>query len=376
MRRDALVLALLLVACRDKARDVVDAAAPPSASEPAPTAATASATHALTDEEQLAKQRYVAAIKDGNAKTVAKDYAGAIGAFDLALAAKPDDPYALSSRGYARVLDKDYEGAVRDLERALDGADKPHLQAMIYYNLGLAAEGRGDVEGARVSFARSDALHSTPDSKKKLAGKSACTARVEKPGTPARAARDASAVWDALADAYKRSGYDAATLDAKPSGDAAIKRALCKTGCDAGPWVARLGAIVFVEGAVVDASLHELPAAHWGICGGERKTTLARDGDVLRVHVRDDVRVRAWVKPGTKTPCGDQEACVSGCFPSEHTDKDFFLDTKRGVLVATVAESAPFEDGKPSAPSLSVTLANGVVTIEGAGCKDETVTLR
>ncbi len=187
--------ALALAACArakpagagaDAGAEAADATAPAAAtsasSPPRARAATAPSAdrRPMTADEKQASKTYAAALGEGRAATSAKRYDDAIAAFDRAIAAKPGDARALSERGYARLLARDLASATKDLDRALEGTSDPALSGPIHFNLGLVAEARGDAEGARVAFARSNAVRPTKAAQAKLAGKSACVAVVDR----------------------------------------------------------------------------------------------------------------------------------------------------------------------------------------------------
>jgi hypothetical protein len=361
------LLMIALAACRDPPREQPKEAPPIASAEKEIVIDASAPPRTSAAEDGGATKEYRDALAEGRTKAKTKDLEGAIAAFSRAVAIRPDDPLALGERAYARIHTKDWEGARADIDKALPAATDPRTQAMLYYNLGLVFEGRGEADHARVAFARSNALRPSPEARKKLDGKSACPARIEKPATKATIVADVSAVWDALAAAYKKRGYDSATLDAKPTGDAAIKKALCVAGCDAGSaWIARMGSFVFVDHAVVPdggkLALYDLADGVWGICGGSRKSTIATQGAVIHVHAHDDVNVRRWVCEH------DDDACMSGCFPGDQTERDWFLDTTKQTVAAVVTQSGALER------AIAKETDKGI-SVEGAGCK-ENVTLR
>jgi Flp pilus assembly protein TadD len=109
---------------------------------------------ALDDEGKRAAKAYLTALGEGRKATVAKDYARAEAQFSKCLTLLPQDPRALSERGYARLLDEKLEEAEADLAAAWQGASSASLQLQILHNRMLVARKRGD-EKLAASFERS-----------------------------------------------------------------------------------------------------------------------------------------------------------------------------------------------------------------------------
>jgi hypothetical protein len=101
---------------------------------------------------------YDEAMKQGNALVAKKDAAGAMKAFQAALAAKPGDARALSELSVAALVAGDLavarDAAERSIGIAMDAGDIK-VAAASYYNLGRAKEAAGDVEGARRAYSSS-----------------------------------------------------------------------------------------------------------------------------------------------------------------------------------------------------------------------------
>ncbi len=94
---------------------------------------------------------YDDAIRRGNEKRAAKDHAGAIGEYSIALAERRDDPHALHLRACSQFDLKEYPAAVSDCTTALLGTPGGHRLPL----LGLRARARlgmGDVAEALVDF--------------------------------------------------------------------------------------------------------------------------------------------------------------------------------------------------------------------------------
>ena len=107
-------------------------------------------------------------VERGRTLTRAKDYAGAVAAFDAALGADPTRATAFSGRGYARMLAGDAKRAQVDFEAALGLDADPKFQAAVYFNLGLVAEAAKDAVAARRAFERSQALNPSAAARRKL----------------------------------------------------------------------------------------------------------------------------------------------------------------------------------------------------------------
>ncbi|MEZ4465185.1 MAG: hypothetical protein R3F43_12000 [bacterium] len=109
-------------------------AAPLTAPAAPPAANTASSDAPMTI---AARQAWRAGLRDGRKAHQAKDYAGAIQGFDRALAAFPDDPRALSERGWARFQAGDLPARGRGRRPPRPGAHhRTQLRASALYNLG------------------------------------------------------------------------------------------------------------------------------------------------------------------------------------------------------------------------------------------------
>jgi len=90
--------------------------------------------------------------------TTAKHFAGAIAAFDAAIAKDPGAASAYSGRGYAKLRAHDAT-AKADFQKALELETKDvGCQAAVWFNLGLIAEGDKDLAGAKAAYEKSSAL--------------------------------------------------------------------------------------------------------------------------------------------------------------------------------------------------------------------------
>jgi len=111
-------------------------------------------------------------VEEGRKLTRAKDYAGAIKAFDRALAAVFAFPTALSGRGYARLQraeGDDLAKARSDFEEALisETSDKKFRGAVLF-NLGLLCEKQKKTEEAKGFFEKAHAQNPTAATREKL----------------------------------------------------------------------------------------------------------------------------------------------------------------------------------------------------------------
>lgn len=194
--------------------------------EPRASTSTSAKPSPPTAAQRAAFQR---ALDAGRVATQKKDYVTAIRAFDEALAVLPNHPRVLAERGYARLLANDLDGAAGDFQRAQAVERDATLDAQIWFNLGLVREKRGDTDGARRAFERSNVLHPTKAARAKMGATSACQAQIterapmdEGQWSP-MVARVAS--WNELYDTF------AATLGKDPSAtfatEDAARDALC-----------------------------------------------------------------------------------------------------------------------------------------------------
>jgi hypothetical protein len=383
-------LALALGACKEREKQ---------ASPAAPTATTTAATTAapdaapvperparrpLTDAEKADLARYREAMDRGRKATLARDHRGAIEAFDAALAARPADARAISERGYARLLAKDWALARDDLDRAARGTKDAKLLASIYFNQGLVSEGLGEGAAAKLYFARSNQLAPSKAAKDKLDGKPQCVATIDR--TPARAdvALDWFLAWDAMAKRFSRAG---GTPPARPDSEDAVRKALCD-GCSGdGPHVAVMGGekaaqagayAAFVISRTPDRKLVIFAidaGGPQGICGGTVERETSR-GHVLRVHVRREELARTLVKKAGdagEQPCDGSEPfddCVNACVAASWTEEDWFLDLTKLARVLLVSDGGSTDEAGRKRASI-VNESGGTVEITSGGCNEK-----
>lgn len=324
-------------------------------------------------KEKLASDKiaaYWAAMSEGRKATLAKKYGDAYAAFDKALKVLPDDARAVSERGYAKLLAKDYKGAVADLDKAVVRTSDKKLLGQIYYNYGLAAEGEGDAEAARAAFARSNTYNPTPAAKKKLDGKSTCTAVIDhKPPTDHKT----FASWK---EAYESIRTDNEDLEKWESEAVSLNKGFCTNKWKKGDaCVAVVHAFMMhtlyilvptKEGKVVTFDLDMVG----GRCGGEVTAQLVSDeGDVTHAHWKSNQGVGIYVteKNGEIVPCGEKDTeCSMACGSEAESFGDLFVDKVSGDPMLFVGRE---EDGGKD--PLKITVEMPTVTIKGKGCDAE-----
>ena len=157
-----------LVACSRTESTATDAAAPPVVADAATDAG--KPRDAGGDALSLSSKDRAKALKDlneGRRLSRAKDWAGAIKAFERVLAVSPDDVHALSEIGWAALQANDLDRAEKANRRALANAKTPATRAPILYNMGRVAEARGNKEAAAKDYAASLALRDNAEVKKR-----------------------------------------------------------------------------------------------------------------------------------------------------------------------------------------------------------------
>jgi tetratricopeptide (TPR) repeat protein len=138
----ALVAGLALVACAEPTPRPAVADAPAAASEapePTPAAALRRAPEIVSDDDP----RVTAAMARGRAAFDAKDFGGALLAFDEAHAVAPDSAKVLSELGWAAFHAGDLPRAQSELARAVELATDAKIAGAAWYNLGRVREAQG-----------------------------------------------------------------------------------------------------------------------------------------------------------------------------------------------------------------------------------------
>lgn len=174
------------VACRKQAppdpaaADAAVVAEEAGASDAASAAAQARRADASAPSASDRKEA-LRALEEGRRKSRAKDYAGALAAFERALAITPEDARVLSEVGWAALQAGDLDRADAANRRALAHAHEPKLRAAILYNAGRVAEARSDAEAARRAYAESLSLRDNAEVKRRLAALGGAPAEPSQP---------------------------------------------------------------------------------------------------------------------------------------------------------------------------------------------------
>jgi hypothetical protein len=345
----------------------------------------ASAPKPLDNKEKSALAEYQTALKKGRKLTLAKDFDGAIAAFDDALKAQPDDPRALSERGYAKLLAKKWEPAREDLLKAQRRTADRVLQAQIWYNLGLVEEGKGDAAAAQQAFAQSNTLNPTNAAKKKLEGKSACAAVIDTSGSDkATAYASWKALYDALAKSYEA---DIGIIDDKPKDEAGAKQSLCEEsgGCKGDgpfviwigvPWVTMRWTVVKrnSEGKLLAFAAND--AGMGGRCTWRPDVAIASQDGLVHVVQLGEPQLPELLGPKGGDCNGDEpEGCQTACANRTWEQADLVYDFDAKVRVVRVDQNAAYAKGEAmgaagKAPT-KISVKGKTVTLAGGGCDRE-----
>jgi hypothetical protein len=111
---------------------------------------------------------YSQAMADGARQMAGKDTRAAVASFQAALAARLDDPRALSELSWAQLVSGDFDAAAQAADRAIYQSRDPQLLAMAYYNLGRAEEARGAPVEAELAYAASLNRRDNPEVRARL----------------------------------------------------------------------------------------------------------------------------------------------------------------------------------------------------------------
>jgi tetratricopeptide (TPR) repeat protein len=116
--------------------------------------AKARAPGAKNDKALSARERraYQEALKAARIAHQQGNPAAALAGFDRALEIYPDDPRALSEKGWVEFLGGALDAAERDTRKALGRSVDVELLGSGYYNLGRVQEARGDKDAALASY--------------------------------------------------------------------------------------------------------------------------------------------------------------------------------------------------------------------------------
>jgi len=332
---------------------------------------------ALSEDDKAKLKAYHAGLSAGRKATLEKDYPAAIKGFDEALAARPEDPRALSERGYAKLLARDFKAARVDLDKSARGTSDKKLLASIWFNEGLISESLGEGASAQMYFARSNALNPTKAAQAKLEGKSKCPAAVAKDEVKGSVVGSWREAWTAMGAAYAKE-YSADAVEDKPATDAEVKKLVCDgEDCKgAGPWVVSYGGpITGVRYFVASAPGSKLAIVPLGsymypMCGGDYKAEIAGQG-LFQIKSVETIHIRGFMKESKDgmVPCEDKDPadkCFSACADSESSSMIQFVDVSKPALVLAVTA----DTDAAHAPLVTVKESNGTVTVTGAGCNE------
>lgn len=381
------------VACK---KDVTDA---PSSADAAPSASAApsstptakagggaaqkpSKAPAPLDAKQRAQlAAYQKGIGEGRKATKAAKYKEARDAFTAALAAKPGDARALGERGYAAFLAKDYEQANEDLYQAATGADDPALRAQIFYNLGLVREAEG-LE-ATSAFALSNHLHASAAAQKKLGGKPACLADIDRKA-------EANAKYTDWLGFYKvvMDGETPAEGTKPPASSDAAKKELCATSkCDgAGPWIVSVGEwphsqVFLVVDTKPGLSVAKVAESFSGRCSATATAEIVESkGGILVVRAEEqmsEVVYMCFPEKGDGHVCtekdGDDMERQSACTEGVKSTSYAVFDVAKGTRTLRVTHDDGMDAlAKPGERTQVTVDAKGLI-LKGPGC-NETLT--
>src|SRR5262245_56011131 len=106
---------------------------------------------------------YAQAMAEGARKLAARDARGAAASFRAALAARRDDPRALTELSWASLLAGDAAAAVQPAAYATYYARDTRMRAAAYYNLGRAHEALGHAVDAQAAYMASLTLRDLPE---------------------------------------------------------------------------------------------------------------------------------------------------------------------------------------------------------------------
>lgn len=338
---------------------VTSSSAPSPAEKPKPAAPRASAGTVveLSEAEKEADIRYRAALERGRRATTAKSYDAAAKAFTEALSAKPNDARALGERGYAALQAGNLDAAEGDFLDADGRTHDPALAAQIFFNEGLLAERKGDLEAAKVSYARSQQSHPTAAAKAKIEQlhASTCTAAF----IPLNRALAHYANWVELWNTLGMMDKKTTEQDVK---DALLGQDKCTDACAVND--GELWYIVVPSATGLDV----LRAVDHGVmdrCASYPKFEFSRHGSILIASSsNEDLQI------GLCDPKCDNEQengqCPTCCDdgPGHRYDNFIDLSTKKALL--RVAQYSPHGE---SFQPLPVTLDDtGAVHVAGGGC--------
>jgi acyl-CoA-binding protein len=332
--------------------------APPVASSvtSAPSASGSSAVHApapIAAADLERATQYVNGLARGRKATAAKDFAAAVGFFDLALVAEPGDARALSERGYAQLLRGDFDAAAKDLESAAKRAASAELLRQILFNQATVAEKRGDTAAAKAFRDQRDDLNSAKRSKSKD-----CEVSITRPGTLPIVAKTYRDAWIAIKKAhFDHWGTAVDTLESPVIDDKATEETIRKALVGNGPPgdgayaimtespTFQVGHVLFVRGNKIHL-LVGLGGFMMGRCPFGDSLPTVVDGDEPRIQVDTENLEMGYMcgVPNSNEiqPCVDLPNATpvqSYCYWTGSKFRTLILDPKTLAVMVQVEES-------------------------------------
>lgn len=393
--------ALLLFACQSAAPGSQPAVtkAEPVAAPTTPAAATPATPKVAVDdkkeqgpalasgerrklEEQhdpVKRKAFWAAIQQGRKLTASKDYTGAVASFDAALMQIPEHPRALSGRGYARLLAGELDAAEADLRKASAAPGTAKIESAIEFNLGLVAEKRGDLEGARKRFAIANMLRPSKAAADKLAGGSGCPAVITY--------EDSSELYADWTELWGRLLKDEVVPAAPPPADEkAARAAVCDSAAVNGEVLANPDACTGMDPWLVTHErdsqwvhhvIETADAGQWRVyevgtggiarCGQRDKLTITR-GEVTVVHRETGYGAVIDVmedKDGQIVDCDGDAECFTACGEDEVEVVDYLISPLNPDAISI---------SRSQLAGVQVVVTGMEVRLQGGGC-DQVVSL-
>jgi tetratricopeptide (TPR) repeat protein len=305
---------------------------------------------ALSGADLQQEREFLAALGRGRKATSAKDYQAAADAYRRALEIRPFDARALGEQGFALLQSNDLNGAEFSFRMAEGRAPEPLVSAQIFYNQGLVAEKRGDLEGATLAFARSLATHKTSAAEKKTKqlAASTCTAAFLRLSDSLEHYEN----WRGLHS--KLRGGKAPASDQEAMTDLEVSS--CTPACAVGD---NMSWHVVVPSAGGLDVLRNVDSGGFYRCGGPPSFEFELRGHYLRI-----ISTNTELTTANFGPC-DENVCMKSCAdgPSHRYESFVDLTNKRALL--RISQFAPLSDSfKP----LPITFSEQEVKIAAGNC--------
>lgn len=163
----ALLFCPVLVACSKPSAGTPDASAiavTPSSRDAGIAAKDAGPPKPTADQ----RAQVVQALRSGRIQAKAKDWPGALAAFERGLAVSPNEPTLLVESAWAAYHVKDLAKAEAAVRRALPIVKEPQLRSQVLYTSGRIAEAKNDKDSARNAYAESLELRDNAEVKRRL----------------------------------------------------------------------------------------------------------------------------------------------------------------------------------------------------------------